>query len=48
MDDGPQTTKKQWRKMAFKFERLEVWQMALNYIDLVYEMADTKLPKSSW
>jgi len=25
--------------MTFKFERLEVWQMALNYVDLVYEMA---------
>jgi four helix bundle protein len=29
--------------MAFKFEKLEVWQMALNYIDWVYEMAD-RLP----
>ncbi len=31
--------------MPFKFEKLEVWQMALNYIDLVYGMAD-KLPES--
>ena len=31
--------------MAFKFEKLEVWQMALNYIDLVYGMAD-RLPES--
>lgn len=29
--------------MSFKFEKLEVWQMALSYIDLIYEMAD-KLP----
>lgn len=29
--------------MTFKFEKLEVWQMALNYIDLIYEMAN-KLP----
>lgn len=29
--------------MAFKFEKLEVWQMALDYIDLIYEVAD-KLP----
>lgn len=29
--------------MSFKFERLEVWQMALSYIDLIYEMAD-RLP----
>jgi four helix bundle protein len=29
--------------MSFKFEKLEVWQMAINYADLVYEMAD-KLP----
>ncbi len=31
--------------MTFKFEKLEVWQMALNYIDLVYEMAN-RLPDS--
>ncbi|MFH1908689.1 MAG: four helix bundle protein [Chloroflexota bacterium] len=31
--------------MPFKFENLEVWQLALNYIDLIYELAD-KLPKS--
>ena len=29
--------------MSFKFEKLEVWQMAINYADLVYEVAD-KLP----
>ncbi len=31
--------------MAFKFEKLEVWQMALNYADLVYELAD-RLPEN--
>ena len=31
--------------MPFKFEKLEVWQLALDYIDLIYEIAD-KLPKS--
>ena len=29
--------------MPFKFERLEVWQMALDYVDLMYELA-AKLP----
>ena len=31
--------------MAFKFEKLEVWQSALEYIDLIYEIAE-ELPKS--
>lgn len=31
--------------MAFKFERLEVWQMALDYVDLVYKVAE-QLPKN--
>lgn len=25
--------------MAFKFEKLEVWQLAVGYIDLIYEIA---------
>jgi len=25
--------------MPFKFEKLEVWQLALDYIDLIYEIA---------
>ncbi len=29
--------------MPFKFEKLEVWQMALDYVDLMYELA-VKLP----
>jgi four helix bundle protein len=29
--------------MPFKFEKLEVWQMALDYHDLMYELVD-KLP----
>ncbi len=31
--------------MSFKFENLEVWQISLDYIDLVYVLAD-KLPES--
>jgi len=31
--------------MAFKFEKLEVWQVALDYIDLIYEVAGN-LPRS--
>ncbi|MGH2522551.1 MAG: four helix bundle protein [Anaerolineales bacterium] len=30
--------------MPFKFEKLEVWQLALDYIDLMYEIAN-QLPK---
>ena len=29
--------------MTFKFERLDVWQLALDYIDLMYKLAE-KLP----
>jgi len=31
--------------MPFKFEKLEVWQLALEYIDLIYDIAN-QLPKS--
>src|SRR5215207_6140921 len=31
--------------MPFKFEKLRVWTQALDYIDLIYELA-TQLPKS--
>jgi len=31
--------------MPFKFEKLEVWQLTLEYIDLVYEIT-AQLPKS--
>ena len=31
--------------MEFKFERLEVWQLALEYLDLVYQIAG-QLPES--
>ena len=31
--------------MPFKFERLEVWQLALEHIDLIYRVAD-QLPRS--
>jgi four helix bundle protein len=31
--------------MAFKFEKLEVWQNALEYIDKIYSLAE-KLPQS--
>lgn len=30
--------------MSFKFEKLEVWQMSLDYSDLIYSIT-TKLPK---
>ncbi len=30
--------------MSFKFEKLEVWQLALSYINLIYQIAE-KLPK---
>ena len=31
--------------MGFKFEQLEVWDLAIEYIDLVYEIAE-RLPRS--
>ena len=31
--------------MPFKFEKLEVWQLALDYVDAVYEVAE-RLPVS--
>ncbi len=31
--------------MAYKFEQLEVWQLAMGYIDAVYSLAE-KLPRS--
>lgn len=31
--------------MAYKFEKLDVWQMSLDYIDSIYELA-SKLPES--
>jgi four helix bundle protein len=31
--------------MPFKFEKLEVWQLAIDYIDLIYEI-DNRLPRS--
>ncbi len=31
--------------MSFKFEKLDVWQMSLEYVDSIYELAD-KLPES--
>jgi len=31
--------------MPFKFEKLEVWQLALEYIDLIYKIAE-QLPRS--
>ncbi len=34
-----------WRNnMSYKFERLEVWQLAVEYIDLIYTIAEL-LPK---
>lgn len=31
--------------MAFKFEKLEVWQLALDYVDLAYDLTEN-LPKT--
>lgn len=31
--------------MPFKFEKLEVWQLALDYIDVIYQISE-QLPKS--
>jgi hypothetical protein len=31
--------------MPFKFEKLEVWRLGLDYIDLIYEIAH-QLPRS--
>ena len=31
--------------MAYKFEQLEVWQLSLEYIDLIYQLGE-KLPRS--
>jgi len=31
--------------MAYKFEQLDVWQMALEYVDLIYELSE-KFPHS--
>ncbi|NIV33597.1 MAG: four helix bundle protein, partial [Anaerolineae bacterium] len=31
--------------MPFKFEKLEVWQLSLEYVDMVYEIAG-QLPRS--
>ena len=31
--------------MAFKFEKLEVWELALQYVDLIYKIAE-QLPHS--
>lgn len=31
--------------MPFKFEKLEVWRLSLDYLDLIYETAE-RLPRS--
>jgi len=31
--------------MSYKFEKLEVWKLALDYLDMIYEIAE-KLPRS--
>ena len=31
--------------MAYKFEQLDVWQMALEYVDLIYDVSE-KFPRS--
>ncbi|HIP86936.1 MAG TPA: four helix bundle protein, partial [Anaerolineales bacterium] len=32
-------------KVTFKFEKLEVWQLAVDYLDLIYKIAG-QLPRS--
>ena len=32
--------------MTFKFESLEVWQLALDYVDLIYRVAN-QLPRTA-
>jgi four helix bundle protein len=34
--------------MPFKFERLEVWQLALDYVDGVYELAEQLPPQERY
>lgn len=31
--------------MTYKFKRLEVWKLAMDYVDIIYAIAD-KLPRS--
>jgi hypothetical protein len=46
-DGGPQTPRtadgrrrtQAERAMGFKFENLEVWQLSLDYVDLIYAIA---------
>jgi four helix bundle protein len=46
VDDGPLTVKNQkGGEMAFKFESLEVWGLAVDYVDAVYRAAES-LPKN--
>jgi four helix bundle protein len=42
-EDGRRKTKED--KVPFKFEKLEVWQLSLDYIDLIYGIAN-QLPRS--
>jgi len=44
-DEGIGTKDERRKTDAFKFEKLEVWQLALDYIDLIYEIAG-QLPRS--
>ena len=34
--------------MTFKFENLEVWQLALTYIDAMYELGEKLLPSENF
>ncbi len=44
MDDGPLTIVES-KHMSYKFEQLDVWKLALDYIDLIYKLAEN-LPRS--
>ena len=49
MDGGRTTKDERFRvkevEVPFKFEKLEVWRLALEYIDLIYEIGN-ELPRS--
>jgi four helix bundle protein len=38
-------SRKKRNEVAYKFERLEVWQLAMDYADMIYALAE-KLPRS--
>lgn len=43
VDGGPRTADGR-RGVSFKFEKLEVWELSLQYVDLIYSVAE-QLPR---